>query len=82
LCGFGDIDNTKSVTAAWKIVCTPIDEGGLSLRPLKLIKKFVMLRLCWIFISSDFDWDQLVIARCFRNGHLIHIIHHPLFGEL
>ncbi len=42
LCGLVIINNTKSVTVAWKIVGTPIDEGDLSLRPLKLINKIAL----------------------------------------
>ncbi|PNX56223.1 reverse transcriptase, partial [Trifolium pratense] len=59
------------VTVAWKTICTPFDEGGLGLRPLKLINKAAMLRLCWNCVSSDADWAQLVRARCIRNGHPI-----------
>lgn len=55
----------KAVTVAWKNLCKPVIEGGLSLRS---INSAAMLKLSWNVVVSKEDWAGLFRARFFRSG--------------
>ncbi|KAE9620126.1 hypothetical protein Lalb_Chr02g0160441 [Lupinus albus] len=63
----GDTKTRKIVTTAWKSLCTPIKDGGLGHRSIKLLNQAAILRLSWVMISSDQEWAVFCWQR-FSNG--------------
>lgn len=59
----GDVTKRKPVVVAWHMVCSPVAEGGLGLRSIKLINKAAMLRLAWIFETDSGPWASIARAR-------------------
>ncbi|XP_019425141.1 PREDICTED: uncharacterized protein LOC109334024 [Lupinus angustifolius] len=55
----GDIKKRKIVTVAWSKVCSPILDGGLGLRSVKLMNKASLLKLAWEMRTSSQEWALL-----------------------
>lgn len=67
----GDIDARKMVTVSWKVVCNPVEYGGLGIRSLKSINTAAMLKLSWDILSSDKQWVCFLKARFLRSISMI-----------
>jgi len=67
----GDLHNKKLVTAAWKTICTPLEEGGLGIRSLSKLNEASNLKLCWKMLESDNHWASLFRSRVLRNNNFI-----------
>ncbi|XP_019423006.1 PREDICTED: uncharacterized protein LOC109332480 [Lupinus angustifolius] len=59
----GDIRVRKLVTVAWHKVCSPLQEGGLGLRSIKLLNKAALLKLSWEMRSSKQEWASFCRKR-------------------
>lgn len=64
----GEVSTRKLVTVAWSKMCAPFNEGGLGIRPIKLLNDDAALKLCWNFFSSDSHWAKFLRARFLRNN--------------
>jgi hypothetical protein len=62
----------KICTVAWKKVCHPYAEAGLSLRTLSNINSSLMLHLCWNFLSSNDQLARLCHIRFIKDGIPVH----------
>lgn len=64
----GDIHKRNYVTVAWKLVCSPIVDGGLGIRSIRDINEASMLKLCWDMLSSSEQRTRFLKARFLRNS--------------
>jgi len=64
----GDVLTRKVCTVAWKILCRPWAEGGLDIKPTRLINEALILKLSWNLIAKDTQWANLFKRRYFSNG--------------
>lgn len=67
----GDLETKRLITVAWHKVCCPLYEGGLGIRPFRKINEAAMLRLCWLFMTSNSHWSKLLRSRVVRGQGLI-----------
>lgn len=42
----GNVNVKKIVSVPWPTVCSPLEEGGLNLKSIKIINKASMMKLC------------------------------------
>ena len=78
-----DKDNRKMVTVAWKKMCRPMKQGGLSLRSLQSLNSATNLHLCWTLLKSDKSWTKLLKDRVIRGGRTIqHHIYSSIWSSI
>ncbi|XP_026399964.1 uncharacterized protein LOC113295850 [Papaver somniferum] len=53
----------KLITVKWDAVNTPVDEGGLGLRKLKVMNKSVVLKLLWKIETEDVELTSFMRAK-------------------
>jgi len=66
-----DIATRKLVTVAWNKVAAAFAEGGLGIRPLRLLNHVAMLKLAWQLVTAESSWALLIRARFFRGNHRV-----------
>jgi len=49
-------------------MCRPWSEGGLDLKPTRLINEALILKLAWDLLAKDTQWSILFKKRYFTNG--------------
>ncbi|XP_039686942.1 uncharacterized protein [Medicago truncatula] len=64
----GDVNTRKVCTVAWKVLCQPWNEGGLDIKPTRLINEALILKLSWNLLATDSRWSNLLKRRYFSNG--------------
>lgn len=64
----GDVLMKKVCTVSWKVMCRPWDEGGLDIKPTRLINEALILKLSWDLIARETQWSHLFKRRYFSNG--------------
>jgi len=64
----GDVLTKKVCTVTWKVMCQPWAEGGLDIKPTRLINEALILKLSWDLIAKDTQWSNLFKMRYFSNG--------------
>ncbi|XP_024630290.2 uncharacterized protein [Medicago truncatula] len=64
----GDVHTRKVCTVAWKVLCRPSNEGGLDIKPTRLINEVRILKLSWDLLAMDSQWSNLLKRRYFSNG--------------
>jgi hypothetical protein len=79
----GDINQRKLVTVAWKKVCKPLAQGGLSIRSLVTLNEASNLKLCWELFNSQEQWACILRSRTFRSRKCIsYHIHSSLWSSV
>lgn len=63
----GDVHTRKVVTVAWHRVCVPLVEGGLGIKPLKVLNDSALLRLTWEVMASTSECALFLKERFFRH---------------
>jgi len=64
----GDVSQRKICTVAWKDMCRPYKEGGLSVKDPGLVNKSSLLYLCWQLPTSNEQWARLCRVRFLKQG--------------
>jgi hypothetical protein len=64
----GDVLSKKVCTVSWKIMCRPWSEGGLDLKPTRLINEALILKLAWDMLANETQWTLLFKKRYFSKG--------------
>lgn len=64
----GDVLTRKVCTVSWQVLCRTWEEGGLDIRPTRLINESLILKLSWDLIAHDKQWATLFKQRYFLNG--------------
>jgi len=64
----GDALSTKVCTVSWKRISRPWAEGGLDLKPTRMINEALILKLSWNLLATDSQWAALMKRRFFING--------------
>jgi len=49
-------------------MCRPWSEGGLDIKPTRLINEALILKLAWDLMAKDSQWSILFKHRYFSNG--------------
>lgn len=75
----GDLSKSKVIIVSWKNTCTPLAEGGLSLRFLVKMNDAFNLKLAWDLVNSSDSWALLLRKRTLRKGKFIQ---HHIFSSL
>jgi len=65
----GNFENKKLVTISWKVVCSPIKEGGFGLRSLSKFNEASSLKLGWELMHSQDQWASFLRRRVKRGKH-------------
>jgi hypothetical protein len=66
----GDLNVRKFVTVPWKIVYSPIDEGGLGIKSLSVINQATNLKLFSELMNSENHWASFLRSRVVRDSCL------------
>lgn len=56
-------DRTKKRWVAWDVVCRPISEGGLGIRPLPQIMQALHAKRCWSLIQGNSVWAHYMLRK-------------------
>jgi hypothetical protein len=64
----GDVLTKKVCTVAWNVMCRPWAEGGLDIKPTRLINEALIMKLSWDLIATESQWSILFKKRFFSNG--------------
>jgi hypothetical protein len=64
----GDVLSKKVCTVSWKLMCRPWSEGGLDLKPTRLVNEALILKLAWDMLANDTQWTRLFKKRYFSKG--------------
>jgi hypothetical protein len=67
----GDLNVRKSITVPWKIVCSPIDEGGLGIISLSVLNQATNLKLFSEPMNSENHWASFLRSRVVRDSGFI-----------
>jgi len=77
------VEKRKFVTVAWKKVCKPLSQGGLSLRSIKTLNTSTNFYVLWTLLHSKDDWANLLRARVLRSRKPIkYNIHSSLWSSI
>jgi len=49
----GDVLTKKVCTISWSVMCHPWEEGGLNIKPTRLINEALILKLSWDLMAKD-----------------------------
>lgn len=61
----------------WKDVCYPVNQGGLSLRPLEVINRALFKKWLWRFgVERGALWGRVIVAK-YEEDHLGWSCRHP-----
>ncbi|KAL6141135.1 hypothetical protein ACLB2K_059426 [Fragaria x ananassa] len=66
----GSIDSRGVPLIAWKQCCSPLDEGGVGLKQLRVLISSLHLKKAWDVFTSVSDRSTLLRTRFWRNGKL------------
>ncbi|KAL6190669.1 hypothetical protein ACLB2K_037063 [Fragaria x ananassa] len=66
----GSIDAHGVPLVAWKQCCSPLDEGGVGLKQLRVLNFSLLLKKAWDVFTSVSDGCTLLRTRFWRNGKL------------
>ncbi|KAL6187555.1 hypothetical protein ACLB2K_038953 [Fragaria x ananassa] len=66
----GSIDAHGVPLVAWKQCCSPLDEGGVGLKQLRVLNLSLLLKKAWDVFTSVSDGCTLLRTRFWRNGKL------------
>jgi hypothetical protein len=64
----GDVLTRKVCTVAWKDMSRSWAEGGLDIKPTRLINEALILKLSWDLLAEDNQWSNLLKRRYFSYG--------------
>jgi len=67
----GDVLTRKVCTVSWNCLSRPWAEGGLNLKPTRLINDSLIMKLAWNLLATDSQWEALLKQRFFSNGKLV-----------
>lgn len=63
-----DVLTKKVCTVSWSVMCRPWEEGGLNIKPTRLINEALILQLSWDLLAKDSQWSTLFKRRFFSIG--------------
>jgi len=63
-----DVHTKKVCTVSWSVMCRPWEEGGLNIKPTRLINEALILKLSWDLLAKDSQWSTFFKRRYFSNG--------------
>jgi ribonuclease HI len=64
----GDVLTKKICTVSWSVMCRSWEEGGLNLKPTRLINEALIFKLSWDLLDGNSQWSMLFKRRYFSNG--------------
>jgi len=64
----GDVMTRKVCTVSWNYLSRPWAEGGLDLKPTRLINYSLIFKLAWNLLTTNSQWAALLKQRFFSNG--------------
>jgi len=67
----GDVLARKVCTVSWSIMSRSWAEGGLDIKPTRLINEALILKLAWDFRAKDTQWTSIFKRRYFTHGQPI-----------
>lgn len=68
----GDPNIKKLFTLKWEKVCAPLEEVGLGIRSLEVIKRALLMKLVWKIQQVNEEWALFFQAKFkMKNGELI-----------
>ena len=67
----GDVLTRKVCTVSWNCLSRPWTEGGLDLKPTRLINDSLILKLAWNLLAIDSQWAALLKQSFISNGKLV-----------